>query len=195
MISKLSSKLVATLINQETIDEGDRALYEYSLFILLSYIYFLIITVLAGVILHIPLQSLIFFISFSFLRQFAGGYHAKTEGRCLVITSSLAVSSMVITNISLFINSNIIIVLTAILSSMIIVVCSPLDTAEKPLEPYEKQKYKRVTAIIILILLAITIIAFILKKDVLYIPISVAILFESGLIVIGKMKNGSISEI
>ena len=194
MISKLSSKLVATLINQETIDEGDRALYEYGLFILLSYIYFLIITVLAGVILHIPLQSLIFFVAFSILRQFAGGYHAKTEGRCLVITSSLAVSSMVITNIFLFINSNII-VLTAILSSIIIVLCSPLDTAEKPLEPYEKHKYKRATAIIILILLAIIIIAFILKKDVLYFPISVAILFESGLIVIGKLKNGSISEI
>ena len=81
MIGKLSSKISDLLIRKSVIDSEDQELYVYGFFILLSQILYFIIAVIFGIIFNVLLQSVVFYIAFQFIRKYALGYHASTEGR------------------------------------------------------------------------------------------------------------------
>ena len=87
MISNLSQRLVDYLIRHNTVDAAERELYVYGFFILLSVLYYFCLSLTAGLICGIGLESFLFFVSYLVIRQFAGGHHAKTEGRCLFFSS------------------------------------------------------------------------------------------------------------
>ena len=90
MIGKLSDKLTLALIRRGQIDADERELYAYGFFILLSDLFFGIIACLIGAVCGVILEAILFYIAFRCIRQYAGGYHAKTETRCQVL-SSLAI--------------------------------------------------------------------------------------------------------
>ena len=87
MIGKLSSKISDLLIRKSVIDSEDQELYVYGFFILLSQILYFIIAVIFGIIFNVLLQSVVFYIAFQFIRKYAGGYHASTEGRCEIMST------------------------------------------------------------------------------------------------------------
>ena len=87
MIVKLSSKITELLINRDVISSENKELYDYGFFILLSQILYFIIALIFGIIFNVLLQSVVFYIAFQFIRKYAGGYHASTEGRCEIMST------------------------------------------------------------------------------------------------------------
>lgn len=189
MISKLSEKITNTLVVKNTISEDDRELYEYGFFMLFSNLYFIVITCIFGLIFGVFFESLIFFISFMLIRKYAGGYHAKTETRCQIVsTLSILISILVIRFVNFDGISVILLAITAI-SSILIFAFAPLDTPEKPLSKKEKNYFRKISYIILVILDVLFIVAYNFSWNVVFVPISVAILFESILISFGKISS------
>ena len=79
LISKLSERIAVGLKQSSIIQEDDVELYAYGFYILISKLLFLIIALILGVILNLVFESLVFYVSFSIIRAYAGGIHANNK--------------------------------------------------------------------------------------------------------------------
>lgn len=193
MISKISYYLTDLLMkNTENAEDRQyREVYQYVLFLILNYLFFFGYSLILGTLLGVSFQSIVFFISIAFLRRYAGGYHANTENRCLIISSVYFLAGTVtIKIINLYvdrINFNIILIISVICSLIILLLC-PCDSPSKPVEK-EKVKSIRIkcTAVIILILAAILFLL-IINKTQFVSPFFSAVVIETVLMISGKIK-------
>lgn len=100
MINKISSKIVEILIKHSLVENEDKELYLYGFFILLSQILYFIIVITIGILFNVIFESIIFYITFQFIRRYAGGYHAKTETRCEILSTLSILCCIVLIKLS-----------------------------------------------------------------------------------------------
>ena len=85
LIARMSRSISSFFIVHGVISKDEREVYNYSFEILLATVLnFLVVVILAIVSRTIP-QTVFYLLGFLPLRQIAGGYHAKTHFRCLLI--------------------------------------------------------------------------------------------------------------
>lgn len=191
MISKLSQLLAARLINQKSIDETERELYEYGFFLLFSNILLLCIACLTGLIFRVFLQSVLFYLAFIFIRQYGGGYHAKTELRCQLASTFSIVFCIILIRLSVNTDLMIPFIILSVVSSAAILMFAPLDTPEKPLSAQERAHFRKITYIILFILDAAFLIGCVFKLKLLYSPICLSLTLEGILISLGRLAKKS----
>ena len=190
MATWLAQQIVRQLLTSAVIDPDDKELYVYGFFLLISKVLYFSIAFITGIILKIPFASIVFYLSFLLLRGYAGGVHAKTETACTILTSLAIIGSLLLIKIMLTWQSWTVPTLMLIGASISIWVLSPLDTAEKPLDEYEKTQYRRFSiAILCGYLLGIGITWYLVWKNISYALITTVFL-ESLLLAIGKKHTG-----
>lgn len=188
MIEKCAEKIVRYYFKQKLIDSCYADQVKYGLFLLISHIQYLLICLIFGFIFKCVLESIIFFICFSILRMFCGGFHASTETRCFIISFiAIATSTFFI---FLFEKHNywwFLIVLTFI-STIITLLLSPVDNKNKPLTKEEKRKMHKYVFFIIIVYSTLIILFF---KKFYYLSVSIAIslTISSLFLIIGKIKQ------
>lgn len=165
-------------------------MYEYGFFMLLSNVFFLLLTVAFGTALLIPVQSVIFYLAFRFIRQYAGGIHAKTETRCQIISTlamfvSLLCIKLICDNMPVFFLTACIV---AILASAVIFLLSPLDTEEKVLSAKERSHFKKITIVILAVLDLLVLVSYFFELEMIGVAVSAALILECILIAFGKMQ-------
>ena len=189
MISYLSNKLASYLVKTNCIADGEFSLYAYGLFLLIANIIFIIVLFIFGAIFQCIIENLVFYISFRAIRSFAGGYHADTEMRCEILTTL----SFFFTTFAIFLSEQqgvqIIVLFFTIIAIPIIAVFSPLDTPAKPLDTDEKKKYRKISFLILSIIVLIIIVSSIFKIKLLLVPCCLSLILESILLVAGVIKG------
>ena len=189
MISNLSKKVVKKLIDSGNITSSERELYEYGIFILMSNILYIVITAILGLVFGLFYQSLLFFIVFMVIRQYAGGYHASTELRCEIFTTLCILASIIIMRlISGNLSFVVVLGLTAFLS-ILIFVFAPIDTDEKTLDEVELKIFCKRTKLILIIIVAVIIVSFYFEIKVICIPCCMSLILEGVLLIAGKVKK------
>lgn len=189
MISSLSSIITEALYKSQVIAEEDKELYTYGFFVLLSKGLFFLVSALFGWIFRVLWESIVFYIMFSILRSYAGGFHASKESICTCCTTaSLFLSSMSILYMEKIGNS--------VIPFCILVVCgtvvyllAPLDSEDKPLTFNEIVEYRQISKVIVL-----TIVIIAISGDSIHIPgilyaSSTCMALEFFLLVLGKTKR------
>lgn len=143
MFSKMSKALVDVIIEYNLINSYDSEIYIFGchqLFMILSNILMIFVFgVIAGEIIPI----LFYLAMFSFLRIYAGGYHALTVKKCFVVNVFLYVFVLLVIKY-VFINKYMFYLLFFI-ASVVIVKLSPVASPSKPLDSREVRKYKKNT--------------------------------------------------
>lgn len=189
MISNISKKITTKLIVNNSVSEDERELYEYGLFLLVSNAFYFSVTIGIGIICRQLFQSIVFFIVFCAIRQYAGGYHAKTELRCEISTiSSIVLSIFTMMVIEHFNLKSPLILITTILA-VIIFIFAPIDTDEKKLTKKELDLFCKKSKIIIVITYIIILISLFLNFSSIFIPCSISIILEGLLLIAGKLKK------
>jgi len=189
MATTLAECIVENLVAASVVEEVDRELYVYGFFLLVTCLFFFLVTVAVGFFLGIPCESAVFFVAFITLRTYAGGIHAKTEAACTVLTT-IALGATVIT-IKILENTNVGILPLFVFSNLCILLLSPLDSHEKPLDEEDRRKYRRISYSLLIVCDAITIAAAILTVPALYYPITCGMFLEAVLLSVGKICNHS----
>lgn len=190
MIYNLSNKIVEQLEKRGLLAVEDKEVIAYGLFSFIFNVYCFLLCLTFGVALEIPAEALVFFVSFLFLKRYAGGFHAQKEWQCLIITSGSITLSILLIFFGLLFPMvfNICIFFSALLSVFIIRI-APLEAENKPLDDIIIKKYKKYslirTAIVCVIL--ILLLCFDVKKvaD----PLMVAIILEGVFIVLGDVQK------
>lgn len=133
MINNLSTRITNKLLAKGNIAEDERELYIYGLFMLLSHLMYLVLTIVFGLIFKCFLESVIFYIAFQFIRRYAGGYHAKTETRCEILSTLSILCCIVLIKLSKMYDIRIALLSISLVFAVLIFILCPLDTPEKPL--------------------------------------------------------------
>lgn len=189
MLGKISSKITNVLINRSAIKDEEKELYEYGFFILMSQILYFIIAIIIGIILSLTLESIVFYIAFQLIRKYAGGYHAKTETRCEISTTFSIITCISVIKLSQFYDFKIILLAITVISTVCIFVFCPLDTPEKPLSEKEFKYFRKISWLILLVIIILIVISYVLKWGFLFVPCCMSLILESILISAGKMKK------
>ena len=191
MIIKLSNYLTGKLLSNGTIGDEDKDLYIYGLFMLISHLMFFIIACIFGLILGCVFESIIFYIAFQFIRRYAGGYHASTETRCEIFSTLSILASIVAIKLSKIYDFQTVLLLITIISAVCIFVFCPLDTPEKPLSDKEFKYFRKVSWIILFVIIAAIIVSYVFKFQIVTVPCCLSLILESILLVAGKIKRVS----
>lgn len=188
MINNLSAQLTNRLISKGTISENEQELYCYGFFMLLSQLLYFILAAVFGLILGCFFESVIFYIAFQFIRRYAGGYHAKTETRCEILSLISLIACIILIRLSNSYNLRMGMFLLSIISSICIAIFSPIDTPEKPLTKNERKHFRKITLIILFVIIIAILTTYFLKFNALLIPCSCSVFLEAILILCGKIQ-------
>lgn len=83
----MKHNLVQSLINNNIIQEDERSIYEYALFVGWFNILCILVVLIIGAILHELKTSCIFLLSFIPIRVLSGGFHLKSPLKCICFFS------------------------------------------------------------------------------------------------------------
>lgn len=189
MINNLSTYIVDKLVSKGTVTEDERELYVYGLFMIFSHLMYLVLAIFFGLIFKCFIESVIFYIAFQFLRRYAGGYHAKTETRCEIMSALSILCCIVIIKCSKMYDFNIVLLSTSLVFAVLIFTFCPLDTPEKPLTDKEHKYFRKISLIILSLIIVAIIISFIFKFNIIFAPCCVSVILEGVLIGTGQIKK------
>lgn len=189
MIGKLASKVVKKLIDNSAIDDTERELYVYGFFILISQILYFTLTMIFGVLLDIVLESVIFYVAFQFIRRYAGGIHASSELKCEIATTISIFLCLLCTKLCETNNIQMPILVLTIIAAISIFVLCPLDTPEKPLTKEEYKYFRKISWLILLLIVLMISIGWHFKLEFIMYPCCMSLILESILLVLGKIKR------
>ena len=189
MFTVLAEHIVNALCNNSTIEEENRGLYQYGFFILLTRVFFFLLSILYGVILSMIWESVLFYLLLSLVRGYAGGIHASREWICTTCTSlTLLVGVLLINWFSKWDSIAVPLVILVVGAAVIGLVC-PIDSAEKPLDQSEKKRYQRITWVILGGLLGASIVSLVVMFPPLLHVCATVVAVETVLAMLGKTKE------
>lgn len=189
MINKISSKIVEILIKHSLVENEDKELYLYGFFILLSQILYFIIVITIGILFNVIFESIIFYITFQFIRRYAGGYHAKTETRCEILSTLSILCCIVLIKLSKMYDIRIVLLSVSLVFAVLIFILCPLDTPEKPLNDKEYKYFRKISWMILSLIIIAIIVSFYFKFNVVFAPCCASLILEGVLIGTGQIKK------
>lgn len=189
MISKLSKIIVSKLSDSQVISYEDKDLYIYGYFILLSHLYFFVFTIIIGLIFNILPESILFYLSFTLIRSYAGGIHAKTELICMICTSVSILLSMVAIKLCYMFSIYTLLTILMSVATFVIIIFSPLDTKEKRLDEYEKKTYGKKAKLSAILIFTLAFLFGVFDADIVLFPFAMSLTLEGILLIIGKVHD------
>lgn len=188
MVNKLSIYVTNILVDKGKIIKEDYELYHYGLFIIISEILLFMYCLLVGAVFKNILPSILFYMFFSLVHRFSGGFHAKTELHCLIITLSFFLISIILIKLSTQLNC-ITLIAFYVCCSIILIILSPADTPQKALSLKDKNLFKKITSLI-LVIGFITVVVLTIKNIYLYAnAMNVAVVLQTLSVVCGRLFN------
>lgn len=191
MINKLALKTALKFIRNSDIRYNKVEIYQYGFFVLFSNLIFLFLTIILGAIFDVFLSSIIFYLAFFSIRQFAGGYHASTETRCEVLSTLSILACIVVIKLAKIYDFQTVLLLITILSAVCIFAFCPLDTPEKPLSEKEFKYFRKVSWLILLVIITAIVVSYVFKFQIVTVPCCLSLILESILLIAGKVKRVS----
>ncbi len=192
MIGKLASKTAKKFIKNPDTCYDKIEIYQYGFFVLYSNIIFLLLTIILGAVLNVLLSSIVFFITFFSIRQYAGGYHAVTETRCEIMSALSILACIVVIKLSRTYDFQTILLVMSATSALCIAILCPLDTPEKPLSEKEFKYFRKMSWIILSVIFLVAINSYFINLkwlQIFFAPCCLSLVLESILLVAGKLKK------
>lgn len=187
-MKKITDKIILAMKNKNI--SFDEEVVEFGLEIILMKIIFATVTVLIGILMNCFLESIIYAVSFSLLRQYGGGYHADSERKCFVLSVLMLFSGIFIIKISESFDEFLIPAAVITFFSAVYIICAaPIDTSNKRLDADEVRVYgKRAKITVVILVILLTAFLFV-KAHSFSVSVMIGIIMESYLMLKGQIKN------
>ena len=143
----MKNKIYNYLVNNNINIEQD--VFEYGFALFHSYFIYLLITIPISIFFNTFIESIIFIIFYIPLRKNIGGFHLKNQYHCIILSIIVTLLAPLISRyIPLNIYFNVLII---VINFILFFVFVPVDCEEKRLSNSEKNFYKRLSLIILII--------------------------------------------
>ena len=128
------------------------------------------------------------------MRKFAGGYHAATETRCEILSTLSILACITVIRMSKVYDFQTVLLIISAISAVCIFVFCPLDTPEKPLSDKEFRYFRKVSWLILSVIVAAVIVSYVFKFQMVLMPCCLSLILESILLIAVKVKKNNIIE-
>lgn len=185
----LSECIADFLLLQKIIKKQEKEIYVYGIHLIISSIVNLLICITISLLLGELINGLIFFVLFSSLRRFTGGFHCKTFLMCNVVFS-LIVTLALLSNMFLGIvfENYVILIATVIFTFLCILLFSPVHNENKELTYIQKKRF-RILSIIVCAIHITFYVAILILFDLRINIIVIGDLIVSLMIIFGVFNN------
>ena len=143
MVEKYSIGIVKKLIKQGVIDISEYEVYCYGVTQIITNVVNTAVIMFVALCLKQVIFTCIFLIAFTSIRQYAGGFHAKTPMRCFCTTMVFSLGAILAAKYYSIWQQYLTIIWG--LSGGIICYFAPVQNRNKPLDDIEKKTYRKKT--------------------------------------------------
>ena len=140
MTYTISDTITNWLLKHGAIKPDELELYNYAVFNILHTFIPLIIVVIIGFFSNLSVECLLLLAPFLLLRKYCGGFHAKTQFRCIVFT---IITQVVFMLIGYSFNSPYVFLLILLISTTTICILSPLNPEKRKLTSKDIKRCKK----------------------------------------------------
>ena len=188
MTDKLMDGIWKQMQLSKGLQEDDKDIYLFGVYqgaiLLLNICTALII----GIILNMITEIIVYLICFLPLRIYAGGYHAKTQLRCYIM-STITTALLLLGIQFLQEKESMLEIICFTISFGVIWKYAPVPDANKPLQGNEQKNYQKKVRRILLILTGVSVVAFFMKIQLVVAVIEMSVCFLSVILLLGLAKN------
>lgn len=191
MIGNKIEKLADMILENEKEHLADKDIIVYGLLNAIEQGASIITTVILGCLFGLLIESLLFLISFSMIRMYAGGYHCNKEIHCYFMSSGIIIAVLAIvklTPIDYVIPIGVVILFVSV---PIILKIAPIGTTNKPLDEVEKKHYRKKTILNLEIECFIILVLLIIELNVFAFVIILGIMVAMGVVLLQNQLSWS----
>ena len=184
------SKRIAFLVCKET-DDIPFEIYVYGFELLLSSLIETGAIILIGCLFGKFLETILFLLSFSSIRFFSGGYHAKSYLRCFIVTLISYFLILLMTDTLSYLSPNYIVLIAfaiIIYSLILFIKICPVRSNGKTI--FNPQKQKMLSIIVLCINMILAIALLIIYQNIILIIVLPTVFIVDALIIIEKINQG-----
>jgi len=149
MLEKISSQLTSYMIEQGVIAREDAEIYVYGWKMLLFPVGSFLAILFVGTLFGQLWGTAVFLFFFTFLRSYAGGYHAETFSRCFLITMTIYFSCLLLRFCLPELYWDWTVLALLVVSIVITYMWAPVDHPNKPFRDQQRQKNKELSQVIV----------------------------------------------
>ncbi len=185
-MDRLANAITDYYIRKNIILEEKREIYSYGFKLIIADVINYLIVILFGIVFNRLTESIIFLITLCGLRQFSGGFHAKSFWLCRLSMIITCLCVIMLTDMVTYTGfKSIIVILVNVISVAFITKSAPIVHSNKPLS--DKQKHNnKIKSIITSICLSIISIIIVVTTDIKFgVTISITLLAVVVLMIIG----------
>ncbi len=144
MLNESADLLVSLLEKYHCLSDEERPVYVYGFELLISTLSSMTTIFCISLLINNLCYALFFFLFFFTLRLSTGGYHAKTYLKCFITTNIIFISTILLTELALFLEIKRVFPILVTISTAIVWIFSPIINNNHPCsdETYIKNKTK-----------------------------------------------------
>lgn len=186
MIEEVAEILAEKIVSYNSL-EKNKEIYAYGLQIIINTTASLGIVLLLGFILGEFLNTVVFLVCYCAIRIFAGGLHANTNNRCMIIfISGYIFICFLLKNVLFVLNGGVVCLLIAI--NLCVVCLAPVEAPNNPISVAKRKKMK-IRSIIISFIITILVFALLFFKYEMGKWACLGLCWFTIILVTGKLKN------
>lgn len=188
MLDRTSKRVAQWLCRNEAISSEELELYQYAvLCVIIKFIPFIIIMVW-GIISKNIVNSFVICTVFIWVRRYSGGYHAKTPYRCLVMSVTIMIGSILASNYICDVNGLLLAALTIIEIGLLLHL-APVDCKNKRLSDNEKKYLNTRLRIVSGLLIMIYMVSYLFSLDIVNAGIQIALFLVVIMVIVSKVTD------
>lgn len=168
----------------------DEDIVRYGLEITITRTVFIIVIVLIGLLTKCLAEVAVFTVSYSLLRQYCGGFHAKSRSICFALSLLTLIIALIAINLVEVISIMYIPIGILLLAAVLyIFAAAPIDTANKRLDEDEIRVYGKRAKCLTAFLTLLTLLLWFAGVHNLACTVAVGVITESVLMLTGYIQN------
>lgn len=187
-MEQLANFLTNYCYKKNIISKEKKEIYMYGFKLIIADVINFLIIILLGTVFKRIFDSIVFLVVLCGLRQFTGGFHAKTFWLCRTSMIITYFSVMFLNIVVLNTSPKMICAFTNFLCVIIIFLLAPIENVNKPLT-YRQKKSNKLKSVITSIILSVVAIIFVLADKNVGVTISTTLSAVVILMFVGKIKQ------
>lgn len=193
MLYQTAERLTDKLYQACKLDEAKRPIYVYGIELTLSTASSIVSILIISAFLSMFSSAIIFLFFFCSLRLVSGGYHAKTYGRCFILTNGVYFATVSCVNLAeralQHTTLSLVGAVLLLFSVITIFVLAPVKNKHHPLSPKRYLRNRRIACTLVVIFLFVAGIVLRFGKEHCFILISFTLTAVAVMMIIPKLQE------
>lgn len=151
MIRRLSEGIVKWQFRKNILNCEQIALYQYAYEVMINQAINIFIALLIAIAFNKPMSVFVFLISYIPLRSYCGGYHARTNGGCTIVSTILIMLVCLLEKLTIWDSTTFLALVLFLISGALIFNYAPVGDVNKPLDEKETIIYRKMSRLVWLV--------------------------------------------